>query len=53
MRMALEIALLRGRRRASQRRAHGHTADAHLGTVLDDTGAESLTELVKKHRKNK
>jgi hypothetical protein len=27
--------------------------DAHLGTVLDDTCAESLTELVKKHRKNK
>ncbi len=27
--------------------------DAHLGTVLDETGADSLTELVKKHRKNK
>lgn len=26
-------------------------SDAKLGTVLDDTGAESLTELVKKHRR--
>jgi len=25
-------------------------SDATLGTVLDKTGAESLTELVKKHR---
>lgn len=25
--------------------------DAHLGTVLDDTGADSLSELVKKYRK--
>jgi hypothetical protein len=27
--------------------------DAHLGTVLEETGADSLSELVKKHRKNK
>jgi hypothetical protein len=28
-------------------------ADAKLETVLGDTGAESLTELVKKHRNTK
>jgi hypothetical protein len=27
--------------------------DAHLGTVLDETGANSLTELVKEHRRKK
>lgn len=27
--------------------------DAHLETVLERTGAESLSELVKAHRKNK
>jgi uncharacterized protein Veg len=27
--------------------------DAHLGTVLDETSADSLTELVKKHRGQK
>jgi len=26
-------------------------SDAKLGTVLDKTGADSLTDLVKKHRK--
>jgi hypothetical protein len=28
-------------------------SDAKLETVLEDTGAESLTELVKKHRRQK
>ena len=28
-------------------------SDAHLGTVLDRTGAESLTQLVKEHRQKK
>jgi hypothetical protein len=27
--------------------------DAHLGTVLDETGADSLTDLVREHRKKK
>jgi len=27
--------------------------DAHLGTVLEETGANSLTELVKEHRRKK
>lgn len=30
-----------------------YRGDAHLGTVLDETGANSLTELVKKHRGDK
>jgi uncharacterized protein Veg len=28
-------------------------SDATLGTVLDETGADSLTELVREHRKQK
>lgn len=30
-----------------------YRGDAHLETVLEETGAESLSELVKEHRKKK